>query len=48
MTPAEEDALGAMIRHHLEHNYTIAFSYPASIARGPGGKYEDFICKIGA
>ena len=48
VTPAEEDALGAMIRHHLEHPYTIAFTYPASIARGPGGKYEDFICKIGA
>jgi phenylacetate-CoA ligase len=48
VTPAEEDALGAMIRHHLEHPYTIAFTYPASIPRGPGGKYEDFICRIGA
>ena len=48
VTPAEEDALGAMIRRHLEHPYTIAFTYPASIPRGPGGKYEDFICKIGA
>ena len=48
LTAAEEDALGAMIRHHLEHAYTIAFTFPASIPRGPGGKYEDFICRIGA
>jgi phenylacetate-CoA ligase len=48
VTPAEEDALGAMIRRHLEHPFTIAFTYPESIPRGPGGKYEDFICKIGA
>lgn len=47
-TDAEEAALRAMIRHHLGHDFAIAFTYHPALARGPGGKYEDFICRVPA
>jgi phenylacetate-CoA ligase len=46
LTDVEEAALRAMVCRHLEHDFAIAFSYHPSLGRGPGGKYEDFVCRV--
>jgi len=41
-TPADEAKLRAIVLARIGHPFEIVFSYPESIPRGPGGKYEDF------
>jgi phenylacetate-CoA ligase len=48
LTSAEEDALRDKINARIGHVFEIAFTYPAEIPRGPGGKYEDFRCELPA
>jgi phenylacetate-CoA ligase len=44
----EESKLGAVLRHSLGHPYEFTFVYLESIPRAASGKYEDFVCEIGA
>lgn len=42
---AEEALLADYVRSQLGGHWQVRFSYPDHIARGPGGKFEDFISK---
>ncbi len=46
LTAEEEDELRAIVRRRMGHPFEIDFSYHDEIARGPGGKYEDFRSEI--
>jgi phenylacetate-CoA ligase len=39
-------ALQAMLRRRLGHPFDIVLHACADIPRGPGGKFEDFVCRI--
>lgn len=41
-TAADEARLRDIVLARIGHPFEIVFSYPESIPRGPGGKYEDF------
>jgi phenylacetate-CoA ligase len=45
-TPAEETLLADYLRTAFGPHWQIAFSYPAAIERGPGGKFEDFLSHV--
>ncbi|HWA03062.1 MAG TPA: AMP-binding protein [Rhizomicrobium sp.] len=46
-TPGEEQGLRNMILKALGHPFEIEFVYfPDRIPAGPGGKFEEFICKV--
>lgn len=48
LTSAEEGALRNIVLGALAHPFTIRFTYfPGNIPRGPGGKFEEFICLVG-
>lgn len=41
---AQEDALRAVVRAHLSHDFPIDFTYfDEAIPTGPGGKFEEFV-----
>jgi phenylacetate-CoA ligase len=43
----EEAALRAVIQGALGHPFTLRFSYfDGALPRGPGGKFDEFVCKI--
>jgi phenylacetate-CoA ligase len=44
----EESKLGAALKQSLGHPYEFTFVYLESIPRAASGKYEDFVCEIGA
>ncbi len=46
LTAEEETALRDMINTRIGHVFTIDFTYPAEITRGPSGKFEDFRCEL--
>lgn len=48
VSPAEEDALRALVVGRLGHPFSISFDYPARIERDPSGKFEDFRSEIRA
>jgi len=41
-TPQDEARLRDIVLARIGHPFEIVFAYPATIPRGPGGKYEDF------
>lgn len=43
---AQEQALQAMLRRRLGHAFDIALRPVATIERGVGGKFEDFVCEL--
>jgi len=43
LAPAEEEALGRAVREALGHPYEVAITPVAAIARGPTGKFEEFL-----
>jgi phenylacetate-CoA ligase len=44
---AEENALAEKLVEFLGHRFAVDFEYfTPAIPRGPGGKFEDFICEI--
>lgn len=44
----QQEALRALIVSRLPPGFQVRFAYRAHIARGSGGKYEDFVCELGA
>ena len=47
LSPTQEAELRAIIQGALGHPFAVAFTYFADrIPRGPGGKFEEFICKV--
>jgi phenylacetate-CoA ligase len=46
LTAAEEDTLRASLNEHCGAAFDISFTYLPEIARGPGGKYEDFYSEV--
>ena len=46
LTPAEEDALRALIIRNLGHAFAVSFVYCDDIPRSAGGKYEDFRSEV--
>jgi phenylacetate-CoA ligase len=47
LSVAEEGALAEKLVEFLGHRFTVDFDYCApNIPRGPGGKFEDFVCEI--
>lgn len=45
-TAAEEALLTDYLRGEFGPHWQIDFSYPETIARGPGGKFEDFLSHV--
>ncbi len=43
----EEERARAMLRRLCRHDFQVDLSYHDAIPRGPGGKFEDFICEVG-
>jgi phenylacetate-CoA ligase len=49
LSVAEEEVLAEKLNEFLGHRFAVAFEYFSPvIPRGPGGKFEDFICEVGA
>jgi len=48
LTAAEEARLRRIILERIGHPFEIDITYHDHIARGPGGKYEDFKCELEA
>ena len=46
LTPAEEGKLQEWFQHRSGHAFPVRITYLDEIARGPGGKYQDFRCDI--
>jgi phenylacetate-CoA ligase len=46
VTEAEENAMRVHLKSRVPVGFSIEFSYVDSIPRGPGGKFEDFICEV--
>ena len=47
LTTGEEAALARLLGENLGHPFAVDFEYfTDGIPRGPGGKFEDFICQI--
>jgi phenylacetate-CoA ligase len=46
LSAAEEEALGGLLRAACGADLAVEFSYHAAIARGPGGKFEDFVSEV--
>jgi len=47
LSAAEESGLSEKLNEFLGHRFTVDFDYCApTIPRGPGGKFEDFVCEI--
>lgn len=47
LSVAEEEALAEKLVEFLGHRFAVDFDYcTPDIPRGPGGKFEDFICEI--
>lgn len=48
LTGVEEARLGEVIRAALGHPFALRFAYfDGEIPRGPGGKFEEFVCRVG-
>ena len=46
LTTAEEEAMRAALRERLQYAFDISFHYHNSLARSPGGKFEDFVSRL--
>jgi len=47
LTAAEEHGLAEQLIEFIGHRFVVDFDYRTpTIPRGPGGKFEDFICEI--
>lgn len=46
LTAAEQDALVHMLQRRLGYPFEVVLRPAADIRRGPGGKFEDFVCAI--
>lgn len=46
VTEAEEQAMRTHLSERIPDGIGLTFSYVAEIPRGPGGKFEDFICQV--
>jgi phenylacetate-CoA ligase len=42
----EKEALAAALAESLEHRFAVSFTRVPAIARGAGGKFEDFVCEV--
>jgi phenylacetate-CoA ligase len=48
LSEEQEGRLRALILSRLPPDFRLRFDYREQIARGAGGKYEDFVCEISA
>jgi phenylacetate-CoA ligase len=48
LTPEQEESLRRKILSGLPAGFRLTFAYPEQIARGAGGKFEDFISEVQA
>jgi len=48
LTEDQETRMRAEIIKQLDHEFAISIDYVDAIARGPTGKYEDFVSRIGS
>ena len=46
LTPAEEDYVRSRIQSRLPKGVQVQLKYVDAIPRGPGGKYEEFVCEV--
>ena len=46
VSAAQEERLRHELAKHIGHPFAFRFTYVEDIPRSPGGKYEDFICKV--
>ena len=46
LKPAQEERLRAVALSAMPQGMRLEFRYCQTIARGPGGKFEDFICEV--
>jgi phenylacetate-CoA ligase len=47
LTADQERRIGDLIRDALDFAFKLQFSYfPEQIPRGPGGKFEEFVCEL--
>jgi phenylacetate-CoA ligase len=46
LSPEQESVLRALIQSRLPAGFRVSFAYRDKIARGVGGKYEDFVCEV--
>lgn len=48
LSAEQEDGLRGLILSRLPPGFRVRFAYREQIARGAGGKYEDFVCETSA
>ena len=47
LTEKQEADLADLLRHAVSYPFRIAFAYfEGEIPRGPGGKFEEFLCML--
>jgi phenylacetate-CoA ligase len=47
LNEAQEQELARLVQRKLGHPFAIRFAYfPDRLPTGPGGKFEEFVCKI--
>jgi phenylacetate-CoA ligase len=47
LTPADEEKIRLMVQENLGYAYKVTFTYfDEMIPRSPGGKFEEYICKV--
>ena len=47
LTADQERRIGALICEALDYSFKLQFTYfPEEIPRGPGGKFEEFVCEL--
>lgn len=46
LTADQEDRLRQAMQDEFQHPFPIRFTYEQAIPRSPGGKYEEFICRV--
>jgi hypothetical protein len=46
-TGEERAGLADLARHHLHVPLEVTVERVSAIARGPGGKFEDYVCRVG-
>jgi hypothetical protein len=48
LTPSEEDWLRSYIRAALPQGFEVMLAYCDEIPRNAAGKFENFVCEVGA
>jgi phenylacetate-CoA ligase len=46
LTDDEENEMGERLRDRFRYPFAVAFSYHDEIARGPGGKFQDYLSEV--